>query len=58
MIDYSKLRVPFSVCYVYNRQRIKGQDIRKGRKGIFYGNVPNSDAYKVWVLSESDYITT
>ena len=33
--DYSKLRVPFSVCYVYNPQRIKGQDVRKGRKGIF-----------------------
>ena len=58
MIDYSKLRVPFSVCYVYNRQRIKGQDVRKGRKGIFCGYVPNSDAYKVWVLSESDYVST
>ena len=56
--DYSKLRVPFSVCYVYNPQRIKGQDVRKGRKGIFCGYVPNSDAYKVWVLSLSDYVTT
>ena len=57
-IDYSKLRVPFSTCFVYNRHRVKGQDVRKGRKGIFCGYVPDSNAYKVWVLSISDYVTT
>ena len=57
-IDYGKLRVPFSTCFVYNRYRVKGQEVRKGRKGIFCGYVPDSDAYKVWVLSESDYVTT
>ena len=56
-IDYGKLRVLISVYYVFNRQSIEGKDIRKGRKGIFCGYVPNSDAYKVWVLSESDYVT-
>ena len=33
--DYSRLRIPFSKCYVYNHVRIKGKDVRKGRKGIF-----------------------
>jgi hypothetical protein len=37
---------------------VKGQDVRKGRKGIFCGYVPDSNAYKVWVLSISDYVTT
>jgi len=54
-VNYSKLRIPFSVCYVYNHQRIKGRDVRKGRKGIFCGYVPRSDAYKVWIISESKY---
>ena len=33
--DYSRLRIPFSKCYVYNHVRIKGEDVRKGRKGSF-----------------------
>ena len=37
---------------------MKGQDVRKGRKGIFCGYVPDSNDYKVWVLSISDYVTT
>jgi len=57
-IDYRKLRVPFSTCFVYNRHRVKGQDVRKGRKGIFCGYAPDSNVYKVWVLSISDYVTT
>ena len=40
---------------MYNHQRIKGRDVRKGRKGIFCGYVPRSDAYKVWIISESKY---
>ena len=43
---------------MYNRHRVKGQEVRKGRKGIFCGYTPDSNAYKVWVLSISDYVTT
>jgi hypothetical protein len=53
--DYSRLRVPFSVCFAYNRHRVKGRDVRKGRKAIFCGYVPNSHNYKVWIISESKY---
>ena len=53
--DYSRLRIPFSKCYVYNHVRIKGEDVRKGRKGIFCGYVKNSNSYKIWVISTSDY---
>ena len=53
--DYSSLRIPFSKCYVYNHVRIKGEDVRKGRKGIFCGYVKDSKVYKIWVISASDY---
>ena len=53
--DYSRLRIPFSKCYVFNHVRIKGEDVRKGRKGIFCGYVKDSTAYKIWVISASDY---
>jgi hypothetical protein len=35
--------------------RVKGEDVRKGRKGIFCGYIRDSKAYKVWVISKSDY---